>query len=251
MSPAPTAYPGPEAGDGAATAYPGSGAGGRPWWHRWRVPVGGLVWLTLVWVLLWGSLTWGNVLLGVLLAYLVLLAFPLPAVHLRLRPRPLPLVVLVGRFLWDVVRASVEVAWLAVRPGRTVRGVVMDMELVGDEEILQVLTAEMVALVPGSVVIDLDPESRVLTLHALDVRTRAEAERVRHRVRAQEARVLRALHPDAAELLHPRRRREAQRRAAEQGPVSDIGGADELRPDEGPQNPDVRGDAPERGADER
>lgn len=196
----------------------------------WRVPVNGLLWLTAVWVLLWGSLNWGNVLLGLVISYLVLLLFPLPAVRVRLRPRPVALVVLVARFLWDVVRASVEVAWLAVRPGTTTRGVVMDMELVGDDTLLQVLTAEMVALVPGSVVIDLDPESRVLTIHALDVRTRHEAEVVRHRVRAQEARVLRALHPDAEDLLHPRRRREAQRRAAQEGPVADaVGGEGEGR----------------------
>lgn len=183
--------------------------------RRWRVSVGGLVWLAAVWVLLWGTLSWGNVLGGLVFGYLVLAFFPLPRVHFRLRPRPWAVTVLVSRFLFDVVRASVEVSWLAIRPGRPVRGVVMDMELVGDDVLLQTLTAEMVALVPGSVVIDLDSRARVLTIHALGVRTRAEAERVRHRVRGQEARVLRALHPDAAELLHPRRRREAQARIAE------------------------------------
>lgn len=183
--------------------------------RRWRVSLGGLAWLAAVWVLLWGALNWGNVLGGLVFGYLVLAFFPLPRVHFRLRPRPWGVVVLLARFLYDVLRASVEVSWLAVRPGKPVRGVVMDMELVGDDVLLQTLTAEMVALVPGSVVIDLDSRERVLTIHALGVRTRAEAERVRHRVRAQEARVLRALHPDAAELLHPRRRREAQARIAE------------------------------------
>ncbi|WP_134774599.1 Na+/H+ antiporter subunit E [Ornithinimicrobium flavum] len=183
--------------------------------RRLRVSLGGLAWLAAVWVLLWGSLSWGNVLGGLVFGYLVLAFFPLPRVNFRLRPRPWGVVVLVVRFLYDVVRSSVEVSWLAVRPGRPARGVVMDMELVGDDVLLQTLTAEMVALVPGSVVIDLDSRERVLTIHALGVRTRAEAERVRHRVRGQEARVLRALHPDAAELLHPRRRREAQARLAE------------------------------------
>lgn len=190
-----------------------------------------LLWLTLVWVLLWGSLSVGNIVGGLVFGYLVLILFPLPHVHFRLRPRPVGLIVLVSRFLWDLLEASVEVSWLAIRPGPPPRGAVMDLTLAGDDALLQTLTGEMVSLVPGSVVIDLDPSARVLTIHALDVRTRADAEQMRHRVRAQEARVLRALHPDAEELLDPRRRREAQRRAAGEVSAAAGEGLDELRLD--------------------
>lgn len=189
--------------------------------RRWRISPWAVAWLTLVWVMLWGDLNLLNVVGGFLVANLVLVAFPLPHVTVRLRPRPWPLLVLVTRFILDLVKASVEVAWLTVRPGRTAGGVVMDMELMGDDELLQVLTAEMVSLVPGSVVIELDPATRVLTIHALDVRTRAEAEEVRRRVRDQEARVLRALHPSPEALLDPQRRRRAQRRVAQEGPLQD------------------------------
>jgi multicomponent Na+:H+ antiporter subunit E len=70
---------------------------------------------------------------------------------------------------------------------------------------------------------------------------------MRRRVRAQEARVLRALHPDPETLLDPRRRREAQRRAAQGGLVTEAAAearqqtdrpVEELRPDEGPQGPE-------------
>ncbi|WP_298889968.1 Na+/H+ antiporter subunit E [uncultured Serinicoccus sp.] len=171
----------------------------------------GLLWLTVVWVLLWGSLNVLNLLGGLLVALLVLVLFPLPRVDLHLRVRPLGLLVLLGRFLLDLVRASVEVAWLSVRPGPVATGVVMDLQLATDDPLLQTLTAEMVSLVPGSVVIELDPGNRVLTLHALNVRTRHQAEQVRHKVRAQEARVLRALHPDPASVLDPRRHRNGSR----------------------------------------
>lgn len=181
----------------------------KAWVHRWSVSPFGLFWLTLVWVLLWGKISLLSVVGGLVIGYIVLALFPLPYVRVRLRPRLIGIVVLVSRFLWDLVRASIEVAWLAIRPGEPTRGVVMDMELAGDDALLQTLTAEMVALVPGSVVIDLDPLSRILTIHALNVTTRAEAEKVRHRVRGQEARVLRALHPDPESLLDPRRRRDA------------------------------------------
>lgn len=186
-----------------------------PWqsfFRRWRVAPWPLLWGVVMWVLLWGSLSWANIIGGLVFAYVVLAVFPLPRVHFRLTVRPWPLVVLVARFLFDVVKASLEVAWLVVRPGPPARGRVMDMELAGDDVLLQTLVAEMVCLVPGSIVIDLDARNRVLTIHALNVTNRAEAEAFRHMVRAQEARVLRALHPNAEELLHPRRRREAEER---------------------------------------
>lgn len=217
--------------------------------RRWRLSPWAILWLTLVWVLLWGEVTPMTVVGGAVVAVIVLTLFPLPHVHMRLRPRLWPLIVLIARFSYDLVTASVQVAWLSVRPGEMAGGVVMDMELMGDDELLQVLVGVMTTLVPGSVVIELDPANRVLTLHALDVHTRQEAEQMRLRVRGQEARVLRALHPDAEALMDPRRRRDAQRQAAEHGPVSAKAAearertgrpVDELRPDEGPQPPEEK-----------
>lgn len=164
--------------------------------------------LAVVWVTLMGEVTLGNVIAGLLVALFVQLVFPLPSVTVGLRFRPIAFLILTLRFLWDMTVASVQVAWLSVRPGPTVSGVVVDLRLRSDNDLFQTMTAEMVALVPGTVVIDLDSERRILTLHLLDVTTRREAEVIRHRVMAQEARVLRALDPDPDALLNPRRRRE-------------------------------------------
>ena len=217
--------------------------------RRWRVSPWAVLWLTVVWVMLWGAITPMSVVGGMLVAVIVLVLFPLPHVLMRLRPRFWPLIVLIARYSYDLVTASIQVAWLSIRPGEMAGGVVMDMELMGDDELLQVLVGLMTTLVPGSVVIELDPSNRVLTLHALDVHTRQEAEGMRRRVRAQEARILRALHPDPESLLNPRERREAQRRAAERGPVPEAAAdmsrqtgqpVDEMAPDEGPQDPEER-----------
>lgn len=167
--------------------------------------------LTLVWVLLMGEVTFGNVLAGVLVALVVQVIFPLPSLVMGVEFRPLAFIVLATRFLWDMATASVQVAWLAVRPGPTVGGVVVDLRLRSDNDLFQTITAEMVALVPGTVVVDLDGARRLLTLHVLDISTRREAEQVRHRVHAQEARVLRAFAPDPDAVLNPRRRREVSR----------------------------------------
>ncbi|MFK5634344.1 Na+/H+ antiporter subunit E [Ornithinimicrobium sp. LYQ103] len=180
-----------------------------------------VAWLTLVWMILWGNLGLMTLVSGLVVAVVVLVVFPLPRVRVALVVRPLATLLLVGRFLADVVVASTQVAWLTVRPGIPPGGIVMDLELAGDDELLQTITAEMVGLVPGTVVIDLDPGDRLLTLHALDVTSRRQAQVVRQRVLAQEARVLRAFHPDPASLLDPRRRREAERLADDAHPPPD------------------------------
>lgn len=164
------------------------------------------LWLTVVWVLLWGDVSVANVLAGVALSVLILGVFPLPSLVVGVTIRPVALLVLLVRFFADMARASVQVAWLALRPGSTVRGIVVDMHLRSRTELFQTITAEMVALVPGSVVIDLEPSTGTLTLHVFNASTRAEAERTRRRVLGQEARVLRALDPDPEAVLDPRRR---------------------------------------------
>jgi len=168
------------------------------------------LWLTVVWVLLWGNLTAANVLAGLVLSVIVLVVFPLPSLVVRVTVRPVALTVLLVRFLADLALASMQVAWLALRPGPGVPGIVVDMHLRSRNELFQTITAEMVALVPGSIVIDLEPGTGTLTLHLFNVSTRREAEQHRHRILAQEARVLRALDPDPEAVLDPRRRRQAE-----------------------------------------
>ena len=59
----------------------------------------------------------------------------------------------------------------------------------------------------GDRVIDLESRSGRLTLHVLNITTRAEAERIRRAVLAQEERVLRAFDPDPQAVLDARPRR--------------------------------------------
>ncbi len=176
---------------------------------QWRPTL----WLSVVWVLLWGDVSVANILSGLALAMLVLVVFPLPRLSMGMTLRPGAFTVLVLRFFVDLVRASVEVAFVAFRPGSPPRGIVVDMHLRSGNELFQIITAEMTALVPGSVVIDLDPEDKRLTLHVFNASTRREAEATRRRVLGQEARVLRALDPDPGASLDPRRRRDAERNA--------------------------------------
>lgn len=146
--------------------------------------------LTVVWVCLWGELTLLLVVGGLLLAALVLLLFPLPRLTLGLRPRPVALAGLVLTFFADLVRASVQVAWLALRPGPVPSGSEVEVELHTDDDLARTITCGITSLVPGSVIIDLS--GRRLRMHVIDVHTDVGRAEAAERVLRTERRVLRA-----------------------------------------------------------
>ena len=113
-----------------------------PWWE--------VAWLTAVWVLLWGDLSVGNVLAGAVIGVAVCAGLRMAPLQFHGRVRPLGLARLVGRFVVDLVRASFEVAAIALRPGYTPRGAVIGVRLRSQSDLYLTLTAELCSLVPGS-----------------------------------------------------------------------------------------------------
>lgn len=153
-----------------------------------------LVWLTVVWVALWGHLSVLTVVGGLLVAILTCLVFPLPPLRLDVRVRLLPLLVLLGRFAADVVRSSVQVAIVVLRPrSRPLRNAVVEVNLRTPSDFVLTVVAEMTCLIPGSLVVEARRSTHTLFLHVLDVEDQAAADRFRQSVLDQEARVVRAL----------------------------------------------------------
>lgn len=160
-----------------------------------RLPV--IAGLTVVWALLWGAFTPLVLVGGALVALLVTSVFPFPAVPRTGRFRPWPAVVLVVVFLVEMLVASVQVAWIAIRPAAPPRSAVIRVDMVTRSELLLTLTVELVSLVPGSLLIELDSEHGHAWLHLLDGSTPAKIEQARARALAQERRVIAALGSDA------------------------------------------------------
>lgn len=180
--------------------------------------VGSVLWLAAVWVLLWGNLSWANVISGLLLAVFVLWVFPLPTQRARVGFRPVSFAWLVLRFQWDLIRASIAVAWKALWPGaRTPPGSLLQVQLRSRSPWQQTLVAELTALVPGTLVIDIDRVAGIITLHALGAQTGADARRIRDMVLAQEARVMAAL-PARAHRPLSRGRPQSERQASADPP---------------------------------
>jgi multicomponent Na+:H+ antiporter subunit E len=156
----------------------------------------GVVWLAVVWVLVWGSVTWANVLAGLAIGVLVVVGLPLPSLDFHGRFRLLPALVLLGRFAYDLVVASFQVAWQALRPGRPPRGAVVGVRLRNPADLYLTVTAELSSLVPGSLVVEVHRLTGMLYLHVLDLESYGGVDKVRADVLGLEARVLRALASD-------------------------------------------------------
>ncbi|MET0931976.1 MAG: Na+/H+ antiporter subunit E [Aeromicrobium sp.] len=159
-----------------------------------RLPV--IVVLTILWTLLWSSLTPITVVGGILVGLLVTTVFPFPPVLWNGRFRPLSAVRLLVTFLFDLVVASLQVAWLAIRPAAPPKSAVIQVDLVTRSEFLLTITAELISLVPGSLLIELDSSIGRIWLHLLDGSTPDKIEHARTKALTQERRVVAALGSD-------------------------------------------------------
>ena len=157
---------------------------------RHQVPL--IAWLVLVWMLLWGTWSWANLISGLLVALTVLTVLPLPHVVGGTRVRPRPLLAFLGHFVVDLVVSGADVAWQALRRGGVHRTAIVQVQLRVDSDLLLTMVAEATSLVPGSLVLDLDREQRVMTLHLLPVRDLEDVERKKAGVLVVEDRLVRS-----------------------------------------------------------
>ena len=158
---------------------------------RRQTNLAAIVVLTAVWVLLWDEVSLFLVLTGVGLAVLVGLVFPLPPIDLHGRFRPVQALRLLGRLLVDAFRASVDVVTLAFRLGTVPRSSIVRVRLRSRFDLYLTLTAELVSLVPGTIVLEVHRATGTLYLHVLGATDDAAIEEATRAVLEAEARVLR------------------------------------------------------------
>ena len=152
-----------------------------------------MVLLVGVWVLLWGRLSWGNLIGGLVVAAIVVTFFPLPPVTFAGRIRPVRLLRFVGRFVSDLVVASTQVAWLAFRFGQEPRSAVIGVPLRVASDLNLTLVAELLSLIPGSLIVEVDRTAGTLYVHVLNVSSAGQARTHRRQVLEVETRLIRAI----------------------------------------------------------
>ncbi|HSN36051.1 MAG TPA: Na+/H+ antiporter subunit E [Arthrobacter sp.] len=152
-----------------------------------------LVWLVVVWGALWQNFSPGNLLFGALIAVVVARLFYLPPVELGGRFNVLRAAAFALGFLARVVAASFQVLYLAVIQGRNVISAVVAVPLRSHSDLLVTATGHVTALIPGSLVVEVDRSTSTLYIHGINVRTVEDAAQLRRNVRATEAGLIRIM----------------------------------------------------------
>lgn len=145
-----------------------------------------LVWLVLVWGAIWQDFSLGNIVFGAILALVIVNVFYLPPVRLAGRFNVLWAAWFLVKFLWLIVLGSLEVFWLAIRPGPPPQNAVLSARLRVTDDLLLTAVGQVVSLIPGSLVIEVDRRNATIYFHAIDIATEADAEKFRRSVRSME-----------------------------------------------------------------
>lgn len=131
--------------------------------------VGVLIWLAVVWVALWGQVSTANVLAGLAVGAIIMVTLPLPRIPVRGRLRLLPLLKLVAVSVYYGLESSLQLAWFALRPGPPPVSGVLKVQFAFRSDLVLVLCTNLLNLIPGTMVLEIDREQCVVYVHVIDV----------------------------------------------------------------------------------
>ena len=141
-----------------------------------------VAWLVAVWLLLWGTLSAANVISGLAVALFITVLLPLPTVPVQGRPRPLSVLRLVVSVNWWLVRSSVQVAWLTLRPGPPPMAAVLRARLNLKSNLVLALGVNILNLTPGTLVLEIDQLRRLVYVHVLGIDSPGSVDRFHKQV---------------------------------------------------------------------
>ncbi|WP_417219886.1 Na+/H+ antiporter subunit E [Arthrobacter sp.] len=151
------------------------------------------LWMVLVWGALWQDFSPGNLVFGFVLSLAVVATFKLPPVELSGRFNPWQALLFALRFLWQVIKASIHVMFVAIVRGPSVRNAVVGIRMRSHEDLMTTALGHVLTLIPGSFVVEVDRTTSTLYLHVLDINDEEQAEDFRREVRDIEAALIRVM----------------------------------------------------------
>ncbi|GAA2871860.1 Na+/H+ antiporter subunit E [Microbacterium arabinogalactanolyticum] len=152
-----------------------------------------MLWLILIWMLLWHQFTPLALVTGILVAIFVTRVFRLPTVELVGRINVWYSLVFIVRFLGAVVLGAVSVAIQVFDFRRQPGAAIVEIPLRYADDIVTTHVAVTASLIPGSLVVESDRDRRILYLHVIGVRSRADVDAFRDEVLRWERRIVRAV----------------------------------------------------------
>jgi multicomponent Na+:H+ antiporter subunit E len=160
-----------------------------------------VVGLVALWVLLWGDLSVANVVSGVVVAVAVITVFPSAGVHRRTIVRPLPALRLTAVLVRELIVSNALLTRDVLRRRPRLDPDLVECHMACGAPWVIALVANVLALSPGTVPVEVDADKRLLRLHVLRVE---EPDDMRRRVAHLEELVLRAFGSDE-EIMELRR----------------------------------------------
>ncbi|RLP83759.1 Na+/H+ antiporter subunit E [Mycetocola lacteus] len=149
--------------------------------------------LLLLWCLLWGSFTPLTIITGILVSLGVSFTFYLPGVELSGRVNPWRVIVFFVVLGWDILRASIQIAWLAFAPSFKPGNAIVGIPLNTRSDLIMSWTSTAISIVPGSIVVDLDRSGSILYVHVIDVHSEEDIQRFIQEVLDTERRLVLAI----------------------------------------------------------
>lgn len=159
--------------------------------HWYELPLlGGLV---ITWMAFWHEVSWMTLLSGMLVSLLTMRLFYLPPVVLAGRFNPWWAFRYLMYFFWHLCVASVQVAWLALRPGLPPKSSIVAVRLYTRSDFILTVVGLTVSLIPGSLVVEVDRFGSTLYLHTLNTPTQKQITKIRRDTLRIEELLIRAL----------------------------------------------------------
>lgn len=162
------------------------------WATVWRqLPF--LIWLVVVWMLLWGQFTVLALVSGIVVSLTITRIFRLPPVEMSGRVNLWYLLVFIVSFLASVVWGSLQVAVQVLNPRRYPGTAVIAVPLRTDDDLIMTHVGVTASLIPGSLVLEIDRDRRIIYLHVLGIDDDADVAALRESVLGWERRIVLAL----------------------------------------------------------
>ncbi|WP_194816275.1 Na+/H+ antiporter subunit E [Nocardia sp. XZ_19_385] len=136
-----------------------------------------LIWLAVVYTALWGDLSVANILGGLAVGALIIFALPLPRMPVtgQLSLRALAELTVVS--VYYAMESSFQIAWFAIRPAPPPVSGVLRVNLSTRSDLVMVLCTDLLNLIPGTMVLEIDRRRCVVYVHVLDVSSEAAVQR--------------------------------------------------------------------------
>ncbi|MCP2277428.1 multicomponent Na+:H+ antiporter subunit E [Nocardia amikacinitolerans] len=157
------------------------------------VRLGVLLWLAAVYMVLWGDLSIGNLLAGSVIGALIMVALPLPRIPVSGRLNLVALAEVMWVSSYYALQSSLQIAWFAVRLAPPPVSGVLRVNLSTKSDLVLVLTTDLLNLIPGTMVLEIDRNRCLVYVHVLDVGSEAAVARFYQQTRRLERLLISAL----------------------------------------------------------